>query len=412
MSSTRQELADRTNKVSATKPANDGNIPGKRRPRPLVGPSSSLPSSTLKATNCGQNNFGLLQKKPLPQRLQVQRQQRSTLPDCKQKQTLRHRDAESSIRNPQLQHPDHLVSENGSWSFTDAENNESSAGMPTFVKVFGEKLGQEGAIGVVENELLKMCFDSAIVCGAAGLSGKAFDESACEILDRSTTCNDADATGQLLQYCLQVCAESERTSEQQAAQLFKLAHMHERYLRRAEIARMKTVIDALWFGHQDDLSVDMEVELFRFLKHKHGTDKARMAAEAGELVSSMSRLAKYDADIAVFFDILRNEIDQGFWKVRTKLQETVRELATQGMSPREIIAHMYNDADAADLLRRLDEEEDPALQDVLLRFHLERHTKLIAPIRDTYATLDLEERAQVSFSSYVRAALLPPSSPP
>ncbi|GBG23793.1 Hypothetical Protein FCC1311_000132 [Hondaea fermentalgiana] len=281
---------------------------------------------------------------------------------------------------------------------------------PKFVHAFGTKLGQQGSIGDAENELLKMCFDSAIVCGAAGLDSETFDDAACQMLQRAGGCDDADVVSHLVQYCLDACAKSERTSRAQAAQLHKLALMHERSARRAEVARIKTIIDALWHGHNDDTSTDMEVELFRFLKRKHAGDKPRMAAEATQIVSSMARLSAFDADIAIFFRILRNEIDQGFWKVRTRLLQTLRELSAQGMGPQEIVAHMYNDADATELLQRLEARHEPALQDVLLRFHLERHATLIAPMQTAYASLDAAERQEISFSDYVRAALVPPSS--
>jgi len=187
----------------------------------------------------------------------------------------------------------------------------------------------------------------------------------------------------------------------------RLLSLQEQVSSAIECERIRDVITALWYGHTDD-STDMELELFRYLGLKHGGDRTSMGKDAVRLIEGFDAMAVYDMDVRIFSKILRNQVDQGFWKVRTKLRETIRDLEKDGKSAQDIINYMYRSQDAELLKLRLDSSDVPLIH-VLLEFHLERHEILIAPIIKEYRTADAEFRTNVNLSSFVRTNLLQPT---
>mmetsp|Transcript_27841 Transcript_27841/g.44564 ORF Transcript_27841/g.44564 Transcript_27841/m.44564 type:complete len:299 (-) Transcript_27841:355-1251(-) len=259
-----------------------------------------------------------------------------------------------------------------------------------------------------DKQLVGMCYETGLICGAAGTSGKTFDLAVAEILKRYRY-QPSLAQQHLLLFCIERASLEQEKPNMWPPILRKMKKMQEDIALSSEIEHILGVIHSLMHSHNDIESVDMEVELFKYLKRKHDGDKKTMAQNAVGIIESMDRLGPHSLDILIFSKILRNQVDQGFWKVRTKLRQTIRELEGQGLAQIDIIKHMYNEKDARAILSKR-RKSVADTQELLLAFHLERHEALIAPLQLEYKKQNEQFKRKTSFSTFVRTKLLSPQA--
>uniref|UniRef100_A0A6S8FFK2 Uncharacterized protein n=1 Tax=Aplanochytrium stocchinoi TaxID=215587 RepID=A0A6S8FFK2_9STRA len=88
----------------------------------------------------------------------------------------------------------------------------------------------------------------------------------------------------------------------------------------------------------------MTDRLFELLSKKHHGDKTLMTKDASLFIRLLKKHAKNDVKLQIFEKILKNDLDDSFWRVCLELESSIVTLKRQYQdNDNKIIKHMYHD---------------------------------------------------------------------
>ncbi|CAK4092886.1 unnamed protein product [Aphanomyces euteiches] len=217
------------------------------------------------------------------------------------------------------------------------------------------------------------------------------------------------------------------------------------------LKQLKDLIEAIYASKRkyDQMNIEakapretMEQHMYTYLNQRFGLH-ALIVEYASAIMKGCARYSSVDCDVATFLHILRNELDEGYLRLKLKLEETVVALLRaflRGLYPRKsegtitqkvqakltsataltrdewqsIVTYMYDTQDSTSILHlietRLKQSHEstvdyPVFRKILLNYQMRGRLKLLEEFRRHFDNVDRDKVGILKRSDFVDLVL-------